>query len=59
MDFSANGECPILEIDTTEDFFGVLSTDFHCELIGEHYTMIQNFARLSWVIGAFFLFLMM
>ncbi|WP_157198263.1 hypothetical protein [Methylomonas sp. DH-1] len=59
MDFSASGECPTLEIDTTEDFFGVLSTDFHCELIAEHYTMIQNFARLGWVIGAVFLFLMM
>jgi hypothetical protein len=56
MNFGGSGTCPALVLDTGTSWFGSLSTNSHCEIIANHSTLIQNMARVVWVIAALFLF---
>lgn len=51
------GVCPLLEIDTTEHWFGVLSTDVHCQLIESNRALIQMLELILWSIIAFYIVL--
>lgn len=58
LSFTPSTQCPQLRIDTGSDWFGLLETDSHCQVIEPHRELIQNIALVLWAVGAVMLFLM-
>lgn len=57
LNFSPVTTCPALELDTTTEWFGVLTMTTHCDLVAGHETLIGNFANLVWILTALLIFI--
>lgn len=54
---TVQAQCPVIALDTTEAWFGVISTDVHCQILEQYRTLIGDIFLGIYAITAVFIFM--